>query len=143
MFTKVNTKSLLAIAIIATITASSGCRTLVTGPEVQEATPEKAIPVPGFPPAEDLTGDGYVDASDLSYFAYAVSQGDVTLDGKVNAADKARMDWAMGKAYPADLEGQDASVVSRAAFLIPCDFDNNQIIDASDLAFFATLMVMC
>jgi hypothetical protein len=142
MFGKVFTKSLLAVAIIATITASSGCRTSVTGPEVQEgpavqgATPQKAEFL-----REDLTQDGFVDASDLGYFAYAMNA-DVTNDGKVDSADQDRMEWAMGQSYPAELEGLDASELARAAFLIPCDFNNDLIIDASDLAHFASLWTM-
>jgi hypothetical protein len=53
------------------------------------------------------------------------------------------MEWAMGQSYPAELEGLDASELARIAFVIPCDFNSDLIVDASDLAHFASLSVMC
>jgi len=147
------TLSFVTLATLAiTLSFAAGCNNTVVGPEhgttaiIQEPpVPEgfngyektglvKTEPVPG-----DLTGDGYVDASDLAAFAFLM-RADLNRDEVINDTDL--------QVLAAILNGQIPDLVSPLGIVDASDFaafaaakgradlTMDGHVDASDLAFF-------
>lgn len=130
---------------------ASGCTSNVVGPAHRAVSaPQPRVPAelsgaekagvtpvlnPSLP--GDITGDGYVDASDLAAFAFLM-RADVTNDGIVDDQDAAVLAGALNHQVPdlaAPAQVIDASdYAAFAAALSRSDLTMDGHVDASDLA---------
>ena len=146
--------SFAALATLAVLlTFAAGCNNPVVGPEHQASSPsvqqprvpvelagdEKTAPPTTEPVPGDLTGDGYVDASDLAAFAFLM-RADLNRDEVINNTDLQVLSAILNGQIPdlvAPLGTIDASdFAAFAAAKGRADLTMDGHVDASDLVFF-------
>ena len=133
---------------------ASGCTSNVSGPEARlgepVATPRIPAELSGLEKAGiqvrvtptvpgDITGDGYVDASDLAAFAFLM-RADVNRDGVVDGVDEVALAMLLSNQVPdlgAPMGTIDASdYAALAAARGRADLTGDGHVDAGDLACF-------
>jgi hypothetical protein len=139
-------RALITSALLSTMAVlSSGCGDSVLGPQGRSQAQTESQPVPTQPiepiatpcfQVGDLTGDGRVDASDVSFYASF----DLYMDGVVNTRDE-EMFAAVVQNTPIDTNGNgfvDASDYSAFAFAKGlADHNKNGLVDAGDVSYHA------
>ena len=147
------TKLAAALCLPVTIAITNGCGTSVVAPENGKEQVVKTAPTSGQPPVilpidptyaprrTDLTGDGWVDASDLAAFA-AILAADLNGDRAVDGADLILL-GAVLSGTPVDRNGDgfvDASDLAASVHAqAHADLNHSGRVDASDLAAFAAM----
>jgi hypothetical protein len=154
MFRTNATRTTLAVLTVSAfaLTFASGCVNEVSGPSSAAApvasqpiswTPEEMASKAGVATLStvpgDLTGDGYVDASDLAAFAFLM-RADVTHDERIDSSDEAVLAAILTGGVP-DL-AQPAHLIDAsdyaafAAARARADLTMDGHVDISDLVFF-------
>ena len=152
-------RTITTAALLGALTLNVGCVDHIAGPErnvqAQSETPRTpaeplelsavGTEIPTLPPAPcarlvgDLTGDGRVDASDVSAFALRMRI-DLYKDGIVNFKDEQLL-YAVLRNTPIDMNGNgrvDASDYSVFAYAKKhADFNESGRVDAADVSWFA------